>query len=241
MQMTSEPVLDAVSPRRLEGWSILALLVTLVVFPATWCAGYIGPFIHDIYRGSRTHWYYFWLLGLAFHWIPFAFVWVALRMNRESWSSLGLDWGWYRRWWWIFALILAALIGAAFVMPQIRYPDGLPKIGRSPPQFMIPLSTPERLLMIFIAITAGVTEEVLFRGFAITRLKRVLGSAWLALPITVVSFLFIHGTPRSAQMAAIYLFAGLAFGVPFILMKLRRLEVLILIHFLIDAGMVIAD
>jgi membrane protease YdiL (CAAX protease family) len=106
---------------------------------------------------------------------------------------------------------------------------------------MIPLSTPERLFMIFVAFTAGVTEEVLYRGFAITRLTRGVGSAWLVLPITVVTFLFIHGTPRNVQMLVVYTLADLAFGVPFILMRQRRLEALILIHFLIDAGMVLAD
>jgi hypothetical protein len=33
---------------------------------------------------------------------------------------------------------------------------------------------------------------------------------------------------------------GVAFSVPFILMKFGRREILILIHFLIDAGMVLA-
>lgn len=226
---------------RLDGWTWLALLVTLVIYPAAWCAGYIGPIIVKIYRGSRAHWWYFWLLALAFHWIPFAFVWLALKKNHQPWSSIGVDWGWYRRWWWIFATILAALVAAAFLAPGLHYPDGLPRIGRSNPRFMIPLSTPERLFVIVVAFTAGVTEEVLFRGFAITRLTRVVGSPWRALPITVVSFLFIHGTPRSVQMLVVYTLAGLAFGVPFVLMKQRRLEVLILIHFLIDAGMVLAD
>ncbi|HKQ46626.1 MAG TPA: CPBP family intramembrane glutamic endopeptidase [Phycisphaerae bacterium] len=227
--------------RKLDSWTWFALFFALVAYPAAYCAGYVGPLIHEIFRGSRAHWWYFWLLVLAFHWVPLGFVWLALKKNREPWSSIGVDWRWYRRWWWVFATILAALIAAAFVAPGLHYPDGLPRIGRSKPQFMIPLSTPERLFVIFVAFTAGVTEEVLFRGFAITRLTRIVGSPWRALPITVVSFLFIHGTPRSVQMCVVYAFAGLAFGVPFILMKQRRLEVLILIHFLIDAGMVLAD
>ncbi len=232
---------DAASTSRPNIWTALALAVTLVVFPVMWCAGFIGPYVVDIYRGSRAHWWYFWLLALAFHWVPFGLVWLALAKSREPWTSIGVDWGWFRRWWWVFAGILAALGAAAFIMPGAHYPDGLPEIGRSSPRFMIPLSTPERLFVILVAITAGVTEEVLFRGFSITRLARVLGSPWLALPITVVSFLFIHGTPRSVEMLMIYTVAGLAFGVPFLLMKCRRLEVLILIHFLIDAGLVLAD
>jgi membrane protease YdiL (CAAX protease family) len=65
-------------------------------------------------------------------------------------------------------------------------------------------------------------------------------SPWLALPITVVSFLFIHGKPRGVSGLVSYTMAGLAFGVPFILMGQRRLEILIAIHFAIDASMVFA-
>ena len=126
----------------------------------------------------------------------------------------------------------------AFVMPGVHYEGELPK--RSQTIFMAPVSTPERLFLIFGALTAGVTEEVLFRGFAFTRLGRVIKNPWLVLPVTVVAFLFIHGTPRNVEGFITYAMAGLAFGVPFIVMKLRRLEILMLIHFLIDAGMVLA-
>lgn len=228
------------SSRRLDGWTIFALLMALVAFPVGWSSGYIGPLIVEIYRGSRTHWWYFWLLGLAFHGLPFLAVWTALRRNGQPWSSIGVDWGWFRRWWWFFAGLMAVLVATAFIVPGVYYLDGLPKLAQSNPQFMIPITAPERLFILLIALTAGVTEEVLFRGFAITRLSRVLGSPWLALPVTVVSFIFIHGKPRSVEMLIAYTAAGLGFGVPFILMKQRRLEALIFIHFLIDASMVFA-
>jgi membrane protease YdiL (CAAX protease family) len=120
----------------------------------------------------------------------------------------------------------------------VHYGSAPPGISGS--HFMAGVTAPERLFVLWMAITAGVTEEVLFRGFAITRLTRVLGSPWLALPVTVVSFLFIHGTPRDVGGLVAYTAAGLAFGVPFILMGLRRLEILIAIHFAIDASMVLA-
>ena len=124
----------------------------------------------------------------------------------------------------------------AFVMPGVHDGGNPPKLSQT--IFMAPVSTPERLFLIFGAVTAGVTEEVLFRGFAFTRLGRVIRNPWLVLLITVVAFLFIHGTPRDVESVITYSAAGLAFGVPFILMKLRRLEILIAIHFLNDAGMV---
>ena len=35
-------------------------------------------------------------------------------------------------------------------------------------------------LRIAVAVTAGIVEEVLFHGYAITRLARLLGSLWAA-------------------------------------------------------------
>lgn len=230
---------DTLTKPRLDTYTSLALFVGLVAYPLVYCSGFMGQIVVPIFtENSRLHWWYFWLANLAFHWIPFALIWLALAKNSERWDSIGVDWSWFvkHRIW--FGGLIVLLITMAFVMPGALYEGELPK--RSQTIFMAPVSTPERLFLIFGAVTAGVTEELLFRGFAFTRLGRVIRNPWLVLPITVVAFLFIHGTPRNVEGLITYTMAGLAFGVPFILMKLRRLEILILIHFLIDAGMVLA-
>ena len=54
---------------------------------------------------------------LAFHWVPFAVVWAALRRNGEPWSSIGVDWGWFvRRKYWVGGVLLV-LAAAAFAAP----------------------------------------------------------------------------------------------------------------------------
>lgn len=228
-----------VARRPMDKYTLIALFVSLVIYPVVYCSGIMSQIITPIFtHNSRRHWWYFWLANLAFHWIPFAAIWLALRKNGEDWHSLGLDWGWFaRRKIWL-GLLLAALVAAAFVLPSWYY--GATPPPRSRTIFVAPVTTVERLFLIFGAFTAAVTEEVIFRGFALTRLQRMLGSPWLALPMTVISFLFIHGMPRNAVALMNYTLAGLAFGVPFILMGLRRLEILILLHFLIDASMVFA-
>jgi hypothetical protein len=230
---------DIATKPRLDSYTSLALFVGLLAWPLIYCSGIMGQIVAPIFtENSRQHWWYFWLANLAFHWIPFALVWLALAANKERWDSIGVDWSWFIKHGPWFGGLIIILIVMAFVMPSVLYEGGLPK--RSQTIFMAPVSTPERLFLIFGAVTAGVTEEVLFRGFAFTRLGRVMRNPWLILPITVVAFLFIHGTPRNVEALITYTVAGLAFGVPFILLKLRRLEVLILIHFLIDASMVLA-
>lgn len=230
--------MNNVAARRPDNTTLAVLAACLIAYPVLYCAGFVGDLIRPIFQGSREHWWMFWGVLLAFHWVPFALIAWDLRRKGEAWSTIGVDWGAFvRQRYWCYA-VLGLLVAAAFVMPGLHYPNGLP--DRSQTLFMVGVSTPERLLIIFGAITAGVTEEVIFRGYALTRLGRWFGSAWWALPVSVVAFLFIHGVPRNEWMLINYTLAGLAFGVPFILMKLKRLEVLIAIHFAIDASMVLA-
>lgn len=224
---------------RIDKYTFTALIVSLVVYPVVYCSGIMGQIIAPIFtENSRAHWWYFWLANLAFHWIPFFFIWLAFRKNGESWDSIGLDPGWFAKHKIWFGLLITILVMAALLMPGVLYGGTLPV--RSQTIFLAPVSSLERLFLIFGAFTAGLTEEVIFRGFAMTRLNRVFQNLWIVLPITVVSFLFIHGTPRSIEALISYTLAGLAFGIPFILMGLKKLELLILIHFLIDVSMVFA-
>src|SRR5262245_40314511 len=103
---------------RIDKYTFTALLVSLVVYPAVYCSGIMGWIITPIFtENSRAHWWYFWLANLAFHWIPFALIWLALRKNGESWNSIGLNWEWFteRKIW--LGLLIAVLAAAAFIMP----------------------------------------------------------------------------------------------------------------------------
>jgi membrane protease YdiL (CAAX protease family) len=227
------------SRRGLDGWTATALLVSLVAVPLFMCSGLGGPIVEPIFtEHSRAHWWMF--MGgilMAVHWIPFLLIWLALRRNGESWESIGVDWSWFARHrLWLGGLLVLLVIGAV-VAPSVHYDGKLPGISQT--VFMAGVSTPERLFMILVAITAGM-EEVIYRGFSFTRLRRIIPNAWIILLITLPSFVFLHSVPRSIGEAVAYTLAGLSFGIPFILMKMKRLEILILIHVLIDAGMVIA-
>ena len=103
-----------------------------------------------------------------------------------------------------------------------------------------PISTAERLFMVVMALTTGFTEEVLFRGFAFTRLQRLVRNSYVVLTITIISFWLIHGQPESVDRSLNYIISGAVFGGMFIMLKYRRLEFLVLIHFLINASLVIA-
>jgi membrane protease YdiL (CAAX protease family) len=229
--------------------TLIALFASLVAYPLLYSTDFFGNLLLPLLpkefitsfldESTRIEWWYFHLTNFVFHWTPFLFVWMALKKNRQGWDSIGVNWQWFVKYKGWFVVLFVFLIVSAFLMPDIHYGDQLPT--KSQTHFILgPVSTVERLFMIITALTAAVTEEVLFRGFALTRLKRWISNPWFILPITVVSFVLIHGEPRSVEQVLPFVIGGIAFGVPFILMGLKRLEIMILIHFFIDAGLVLA-
>jgi len=231
----------------LDRYSIVALIVGLVVYPVLYSTDFFSsiflPFFSDQFVSSlqndneRTEWWYFIFSNLLFHWIPFLFIWYSLIKNNEAWSSVGVDWSWFSKYKYWFIVLFSILVIAAFILPRIYYENELPI--RSQAGFVGPISTLERLAAIIVlALTAAITEEVIFRGFALTRLKRLIPNPWLILPIIAISFVFIHGEVRSLGQTLNYIVFSFVFGIGFILKGFRRLEILITIHFLINASLV---
>ena len=99
-------------------------------------------------------------------------------------------------------------------------------------------SVPERL---FIAFTAGATEELLFRGYATERLLSLTGSRFLAgiVPTVVHTWGHLGGTwDRSAVLRIAQ--PGLLTGALYL--RVRNLPVLVAVHALNDTiGLLLAD
>jgi membrane protease YdiL (CAAX protease family) len=233
----------------LDKYTVIALIIGLIVYPVLYSTDFFSalllPFLPDAFISSlhneneRTEWWYFIGSNLLFHWIPFLFIRYALIKNNETWGSIGVDWSWFLTYKYWFIGLFAILIVSAFIMPTIYYGNELP--SRSQVGFIGPISTFERLVTIAVlALTAAITEEVIFRGFALTRLTRIIPNPWFILPIIAISFVFIHGEIRSLGATLNYVLFSLIFGAGFILKGFKRLELLILIHFSINASLVFA-
>lgn len=48
------------------------------------------------------------------------------------------------------------------------------------------------LVGLFIGVTAGITEEILYRGYGLERLEGLSGSTWIAATVTALLFVVIH-------------------------------------------------
>jgi membrane protease YdiL (CAAX protease family) len=81
---------------------------------------------------------------------------------------------------------------------------------------LLPKTSTERAVWIVVSITAGICEEVLYRGWLLSLFAATLGSVWLGLLISSIIFGFAHayqGRPAILGTGAI----GAIFGFLFIL------------------------
>lgn len=86
--------------------------------------------------------------------------------------------------------------------------------------------------LLYMWISAAIGEELLFRGFAIAQLERIIGKAdWLNVLHSAVLFTIPHWYQGPSGIVVTFVF-GLAFGAVFV--KWRNIWINILLHGLVD-------
>lgn len=88
------------------------------------------------------------------------------------------------------------------------------------------------VLIVFAAVTAGITEEFIFRGYMISRLSLFFKNKTLPVLISAVLFSAIHFGYKSISELIFSFLIGIIFGYHY--QKYRNIKVLIIMHFLID-------
>ncbi len=131
-------------------------------------------------------------LSLTFtQWLVAGLLGVVLMVEGQTMASIGL------RPASAFATIFWTMLVAAGGCGVVTLALGMRRILRlresATIRHMIPRTWRERLLMAFVVSpTAGFVEEILYRGFGITRLERILGDPWLAALLVAGAFSLGH-------------------------------------------------
>jgi membrane protease YdiL (CAAX protease family) len=122
-----------------------------------------------------------------------ACVWIT-RMNYLTLNDLGERPGNAYRTLLISGILIAIivlLIGAQKKLRKKPSPqqlnDALDRVRR-----MLPKTPTERAVWIVVSLTAGICEEVLYRGWLLSLFAATLGSVWLGLLISSIIFGFAH-------------------------------------------------
>lgn len=87
-------------------------------------------------------------------------------------------------------------------------------------------------LILFTSITAGVTEELIFRGYLIPRLEILLKNTPAAILISSILFGLIHYSYGTLIQIIGPIFIGLVFALHY--KKYKNIKILIMCHFLWD-------
>ena len=80
-----------------------------------------------------------------------------------------------------------------------------------------------------VSITAGISEEIIWRGYAITRLEQVTSHRWLGVFVAAVSWSLFHFDPFKTPVTIV---SGVILGILYL--KLRRIFPLIIGHMLFN-------
>jgi len=162
------------------------------------------------------------------------FIWPAVRQTALPGIGVSFVWG----------LVVAFVVGSLLQVVVIRFNEkAREKVLRAFKRlaFMLPITPEERAWFGLVSVTAGICEEVLYRGFLIRYLSNGPWHAglWIALAIASISFGLAHGYQGlsgiigtallGAVMAVIFLSTG-SLWLPMVLHAIIDLRVLLLLR-----------
>lgn len=97
---------------------------------------------------------------------------------------------------------------------------------------IIAIITGHHVTIFFIALTAGVTEELIFRGYLLTRLSQWFRNNVAAIIVSSLLFAALHYKYGSTRELIFTFLIGMIFSIYYI--KYRNIKAIIVTHFLID-------
>ena len=102
---------------------------------------------------------------------------------------------------------------------------------------LTPKTTTARIIFVIMGLTAGLAEEIVYRGFAIKALISNKINKWLTVFIATIPFIFQHGL-KSLDQFWWFLTWGVVFGILYLWLK--KLTFNIIIHWIVILSAMIA-
>lgn len=132
----------------------------------------------------------------------------------------------------LFALIIVVIlivgnIIMAFILRQLKFNSNSSSMNA-----MISIFKENIWLLLFTCITAGITEELLFRGYLLPRLAVLFKNRTVAIIVSSLFFGLLHFSYGTFSELSGAFFIGLIFACFY--SKYRNIKILIVIHFLWD-------
>lgn len=209
--------------------SFLTLAILLLFFPLL-SIPFAGDYQEALTLLADSPIAFIYIPTMVTHWLLFLLVFLTVRHEKTGLRGLGfknirlLDLLW----------AVAFLLASNLILTLLSL--GLEQFGLGIPgeiELMLPDTGAERIVWVFLSLTAGICEETAFRGYLITRLKLFGHSKSWIVPVVVSSLAFGMGHTYQGVggfiMISIY---GMMFGILYI--KTGSIWPCVIAHFFQD-------
>lgn len=142
---------------------------------------------------------------------------ASIGVARPTWSDLWLG-------------LVGAVVGLLTLPVTISLRDAL-GLGMNEGFLRMILQFPVWAVLL-IAVTAAVTEEVLFRAYPIERIAEITGSVWAGAVVSFVAFVILH--LPAWGVGHLITISGISIVLIVLYVRYRRLGPVVVMHFLTD-------
>jgi membrane protease YdiL (CAAX protease family) len=136
----------------------------------------------------------------------------------------------------VYILSVMAVVGALFfglmIIVAIVKMIGLPLGNSKRLEELMPIFKRNKFLLVFTALTAGITEELIFRAYLMPRLQLFFKQPYMPIIVSSLLFALMHITYGTLMQVLGPFYIGTVFG--FYYYKFRNIKVLIACHFFWD-------
>ena len=209
----------------LVGFPIIATLISLLLINRTLITDLGLDFFNT-----------FWSIVIIWYVVQIFIVSKVIKASGWRWSDIGFTLSKKRTIYLITGFLLLAfgllLFIEAALANSVVDSEKLQSLSS-----LTPKTTVSRVIFIFMALVAGLSEEIVYRGFAIKALESHKINKWVAVVLASIPFIFQHGL-KSIDQFWWFLITGIFFGVLFVARK--RLTLNIIIHWLVIQSAIVA-
>jgi len=192
----------------------------------------IVPFLSLLILQKGQDFSYLFLLSRFIIWATLGLLFLYARygelQNFLLWEEEKYDWTFYVMW----IVVLYLLCFFSQIISAIPYLAGLRQTSPNMIRLQHLMKGYPGLGM-FTAITAGITEELFFRGYMMSRLALFFKNMHVQVLISAALFCSIHISYHYWGEIIFSFLLGLIFGYHY--QRYRNIKVLIVVHFIVDA------
>jgi membrane protease YdiL (CAAX protease family) len=214
------------------------LLIVLVGFPFVYILYSLTPMAKELFTKNNIDFYIpFWSGIIILHWISLFIVKAFLKQENKKLKDIGYGLNGKKTMILVVSYLVLALLIFGFTEWSLNYvPIDQEKLANL--SNFYPKNSQQRLFFIVMVFTAGFCEEIIYRGFAITKLSDFKINKWIAIIPAGISFVFVQGIFAFDQFL-FYFVLALIFGIIFVLSKKLLPNVILHLLFNLSAMMAI--